>query len=406
MFETIAGNKPAAKREPGGETETSVGIRLTREVEHASGFSNFRSNLKDFLTEKQVTVRGGGPGFLPDTRFGTGWKDNLKDFFRPLPASAKRTTDGSLLVEWQPWYRELWQNIRDRISPPKLPPLELTSKPVPVREIWSRNPRFKGVQAVSLLVHVVLIMLIVAPFVPGVLQKTQAKKLDTLLTPLDISPYTPKLPKGAKKAGGGGGGGERNPIPASRGKLPKFSWTQFTPPAVKPPDNAKLAMTPTVLGPPDLKLPSPNMANWGDPLAKAITDSSGPGSGAGIGSGCCGGVGSGQGGGVGPGNGWGTGGGYPSAGTNGYGDITCIYCPQPAYSDEAVKTKFQGTVLVHVLVTPDGRAANIRIVKGIGMGLDEKVIEAVRTWRFKPSTGPNGKPTTAVVDIEVGFRLL
>ena len=165
-------------------------------------------------------------------------------------------------------------------------------------------------------------------------------------------------------------------------------------------------MTPTVLGPPELKLPSPNAANWGDPLAKVITTSSGPGSGAGIGSGCCGGVGSGQGGGVGPGQGWGTGGGFPSAGTNGYGDIVCIYCPPPTFSDEAVETKMQGTVLVQVTVTPDGRASDIHVLKGLSMGLDEKVIEAVRTWRFKPSTGPNGRPTTAVTNIEVGFRLL
>jgi protein TonB len=404
MFEMAERNDVKRQASLGGDDY--LGTRLAREAEHTSGFSSFWSNLKDFLTEKPVKMHGGGEGFLPSTDFGGGWKDNLKDFFHPLPASARQATDGSLLVEWKPWYQELWQNIRDTISPPKLPPLEITSKPVPVREIWSRNPRFKGVQAVSLLIHIAIIVLIVAPFLPAVMQKTQAKKLDTLLTPLDISPYTPKLPKGATKAGGGGGGGEHNPIPASRGKLPKFSWTQFTPPSVKPPENPKLAMTPTVLGPPELKLPSPNMANWGDPLAKAISDSSGPGSGAGIGSGCCGGVGSGQGGGVGPGNGWGTGGGYPSAGTNGYGDITCLYCPSPTFSDEAVKTKMQGTVLVQVTVTPDGHAADIRILKGIGMGLDEKVIEAVRTWRFKPSMGPNGRPATAVADIEVGFRLL
>jgi protein TonB len=404
MLETAERNE-VKHRTPSG-AEYQLGNRLAREAEHTSAFSSFWSNLKDFLTEKPVTVRGGGDGFLPDTDFGTGWKDNLKDFFRPLPAAARRATDGSLLVEWEPWYHELWQNIRDIISPPKLPPLEITSKPVPVREIWSRNPRFKGVQAVSLLIHVALIVLIVAPFVPAVIQKTQAKKLDTLLTPLDISPYTPKLPKGANKAGGGGGGGERNPIPASRGKLPKFSWTQFTPPSVKPPENPKLAMTPTVLGPPELKLPSPNMSNWGDPLAKAITDSSGPGSGAGIGSGCCGGVGSGQGGGVGPGNGWGTGGGYPAAGTNGYGDITCIYCPLPPYSDEAVKTKFQGAVTLQVTVTPDGRATDIRVVKGVGMGLDEQAVQSVRSWRFKPSVGPNGRTVTATAIIEVTFRLL
>ncbi len=242
---------------------------------------------------------------------------------------------------------------------------------------------------------------------PGVLQPTtEAKNSEVLLTPLDISPYTPKLPHGAKKAGGGGGGGAHDPIPASRGKLPKFSTMQFTPPSVTPPQNPKLAMTPTVLGPPDLKLPSPNAANWGDPLAKTFNNSNGPGSGGGIGSGSGGGVGSGNGGGVGPGEGWGTGGGAPMAGTNGYGDVNCLYCPDPTYSDDAVKVKVQGTVLLQIVVSPEGRPTSIRVLKGIGLGLDEKAIETVRTWRLKPAVGPNGRAAAVTVNVEVQFRLL
>ena len=165
-------------------------------------------------------------------------------------------------------------------------------------------------------------------------------------------------------------------------------------------------MTPTVLGPPELRLPSPNMPNWGDPLAKGITDSGGPGGGGGIGTGCCGGVGSGQGAGVGPGEGWGTGGGAPGAGTNGYGEPACLYCPSPSFSDEAVKAKYQGVVLLRVVVTVDGRATNIQVVKGLGVGLDEKAVEAVRGWKFRPAIGPNGRPAAVTTLIEVTFRLL
>ena len=345
-------------------------------------------------------------GFIPEKVFQNSWWDNLKDFFRPIPAEMRRETDGTMILEWKPWYWRIWQNVRDAISPPKLPPLEITSKPVAVRELWSKDPYSKSTQTISLLVHAVVILLIVGPILHHVIQQQNAAKSAVLLTPIDISPYTAKLPHGAKKAGGGGGGGEHNPIPASRGKLPKFSTMQFTPPEVKPPVNPKLAMTPTVLGPPDLKLPSPNMANWGDPLAKTSTDSSGPGSGGGIGSGSGGGVGSGNGGGVGPGQGWGTGGGAPMAGTSGYSDVTCLYCPDPTYSDDAVKVKVQGTVLLQVVVGPDGRPTSVRVTKGIGLGLDEKAIETVRTWRFKPSIGPNGRPATTTVNVEVQYRLL
>ena len=169
--------------------------------------------------------------------------------------------------------------------------------------------------------------------------------------------------------------------------------------------NPRLTATPTLIGPPDLKLPSPNLPNYGDPLARIITDSNGPGSGGGIGSGSGGGIGSGTGGGLGPGSGGGTGGGVYNAGTGGYGIPSCLYCPDPKYSEEARKVKFMGTVVVQAIVNADGHATNIQVVHDPGMGLAEKAIEAVKTWQFKPALGPNGKPAATVVPIEVQFRL-
>jgi protein TonB len=384
--------------------------RLAREARgRESGFKVFVSNLKDYFTERPVKLHGDASSpFLVDQQLKGTFSENLRDFFKPLPPEARGPSDGRMAVDLLPWYKTFVRDVRDLISPPKLPPLEVTSKPVPVRDIWTKNSQFSRVQMGSFAVHATLFLLIVAPFLSHMFSTpaTLAKNTPIILTPIDISPYAAKLPAGAKKAGGGGGGGEHNPLPASKGRLPKFSWTQFTPPAVKPPENPKLAMTPTVLGPPDLHLPSPNMPNWGDPLSKSISDSSGPGSGAGIGSGCCGGVGSGQGGGVGPGEGWGTGGGAPSAGTNGYGTPTCILCPAPAYSDEAVKVKHQGVVVLSVVISADGRATGIQVVKGLGVGLDQKAIEAVRGWRFNPAKGPNGRPAATTTLIEVDFRLL
>jgi len=183
--------------------------------------------------------------------------------------------------------------------------------------------------------------------------------------------------------------------------------TQLTPPMVTLKNlNPRMSAVPTVLGPPDLKLPSPDLPNYGDPLAASITDSSGTGTGSGIGNGNGGGVGSGEGGGVGPGEGGGTGGGVFRPGTGGVGYPSCLYCPRPSYSDEARKAKYQGTVLLQAVITPDGRGIEIQVVKGLGLGLDEKAVEAVKGWRFKPAVGPDGKPVATLVPIEVTFRLL
>jgi periplasmic protein TonB len=386
-----------------GRSTTEPTLRIGRlpSPVRASHLKSFLSNVLDFLVERPAKLRAGQVTAFDVPKFGAGVGENLKEWLRSGPRGAVRS---DLLVNWNAGFGSLWQNLRDAIFPPKLPPLQVSSKPVPVPEIWSKNTQFTRVQALSIAFHVVVLVLIIVPLLPVLMSPptTQAK---TYVTDINLSPYLPKLPAAAKRAGGGGGGGEHNPVPASRGAAPKFSWTQITPPAVRPPENPKLAATPTLLGPPELKVPTPNAPNWGDPLAKLTNDSSGPGSGGGIGSGSGGGVGSGDGGGLGPGHGWGTGGGYPSAGTGGYGTPGCLYCPKPEFSEEAMKAKYQGTVVLMAVITADGRAINITVAKGLGLGLDEKAVEAVRTWRFTPARGPDGRPTAVSVPIEVVFRL-
>jgi TonB family protein len=184
----------------------------------------------------------------------------------------------------------------------------------------------------------------------------------------------------------------------NRGKLPKFQWTQFTPPQVKIQNpNPKLPMDPSLLGPPDLRVSNINAPTFGDPLANGVSESLGHGNGTGIGSG--------SGGGLGPGEGGGTGGGAFRAGINGVGMPTCIYCPDPQYSDEARKAKYQGVVVLMVIITLDGRATDIHVAKSPGLGLDQKAIEAVRQWKFRPAIGPGGKAVPTQVPIEVTFRL-
>lgn len=361
------------------------------------------SNLKAFLFEKPVKVsRMEGAPFVR-AGYGAGFWENFRELFRPVPAAA-RHAHSRMAVEWKPARTQFWENLRDLIAPPKMPPLKLSSPPVEVRPIWTKREGLQRAQALSLTFHALLIVLIAVPLVHHMTQDVAPVKASTEI--IDISPYLSKLPPGKDKAGGGGGGGERNPVPTTKGRLPRFAMQQLSPPALVRNPNPKLPVEATVIVPPEIKVPNPAMPNYGDPLASIISNSQGPGSGGGFGTGSGGGVGSGSGGGVGPGTGGGIGGGAFRAGAGGVGYASCAYCPQPKYTEEARKAKLQGVVLLRVIITPDGRATNIQVVKGLGLGLDEEAIRAVKEWRFKPSLGPDGRPIPAWNTIEVNFRLL
>ena len=386
-----------------GLNSKKMPILLEEQETWAGGFF---SRLNSYLTErpKKLPPGVGNAKLFVDASFGAGFLDNLKDALASVPAAARRPTNSRMIVEVKPWYAIFWENLRDTIAPPKLPPLKLTSKPIPVKSIWSKNPQIERTHLISFAVHVLVIALLLTPGVMELTSTVQARRIE--LTATDIAPYVPKQ-AGAKKAQGGGGGGERSNVPASKGKAPRFSMNQqLAPPTVVQRNlNAALQVEPTLYGPPEIRLPSSNLPNWGDPLAAGLTGSSGPGSGSGIGSGSGGGIGSGEGAGFGEGSGGGTGGGVFNAGTGGVSYAACLYCPHPEYSEEGYKAKYQGTVLLRVLITAEGKAANIAVSKGVGLGLDEKAIERVRTWRFKPSIGPNGKPVAAWNTVEVVFRL-
>ncbi len=303
-----------------------------------------------------------------------------------------------------PWYKTFVQNVKEMINPPKLPPLEITSRPVAVKDIWGLYGRQKKSFFMSTGVQGVILLLLIAAFSNKAVQQ-QVKQVATLIAPIDIAPYQPKAAPKKDLMGGGGGGGDRSPLPASKGKLPKQSLRQFTPPmAVVNNPNPKLTMDPSIIVPPDVTLPNVNMAQYGDPLAKIGPASNGQGSGGGIGSGSGGGVGSGKGGGFGPGEGGGVGGGVFRVG-GGVSAPVLLFKVEPEYSEEARKAKYQGTVLLYIEVDPNGHATNIRVQRSLGLGLDEKAIEAVKKWKFRPGA-KDGKAVTVAATIVVIFRLL
>jgi len=219
----------------------------------------------------------------------------------------------------------------------------------------------------------------------------------------DVSPYI--LPPSASKSGGGGGGGDRDKLQASKGILPRFSREQLAPPAVViRNENPELPVEPTVVVPPEVNLRLPLAGLLGDPLSSNVSmPSNGTGAGGGIGSGSGGGVGSGRGPGVGPGWGGGIGGGAYHVG----GGVTAprvIYAPDPEFSEEARKAKFQGTVVLWIVVGVDGRPHDIGVSRSLGMGLDEKAIDAIRQWRFEPGR-KDGIAVAVQVNVEVSFHL-
>ncbi len=301
-----------------------------------------------------------------------------------------------------PWYRSLWSNLRE-FARPDNGPLDITSKPVLVKDIWGQYGRQKKswVMSVAFQSAAVLLLATVAT------TKVAPQKVRTVLTLIapDLSAYEPKAAPKHDLMGGGGGGGDRSVLPASKGQLPKVSLKQFTPPmAMVNNPNPRLTMEPSIIAPPDVNLPQVNMAQYGDPLAKIGPPSNGPGSGGGIGSGSGGGVGSGKGGGFAPGEGGGVGGGVFRVG-GGVSAPTVLFKVDPEYSEEARKAKYQGTVLLSIEVDTSGRATNIQVVRSLGLGLDEKAIEAVKKWKFKPGI-KDGKPVMVAATIEVNFRLL
>lgn len=293
-----------------------------------------------------------------------------------------------------PWYKSLISNVRDLIRPPKLPTLEVTSKPVEVGSIWGA---YQGgetrSQAVSVLIHAAALAFLLAIF-----QSPTVRKKMTDGTTIYLENWKPKVPQAQKKAQGGGGGGQHTPQPVNRGAAPKFAPKPFVPPAIAVP-KPLLPVVPTITA----QAPVIYADNYGDPSAISKLLSGGPGVN-GFGTGTGRGIGSGDGNGYGPGSGGGVGGGVYQIG----GEVSepiPIYKPEPEYSEDARRAKYSGTVLLSVVIDANGNTRDIHVIRPLGLGLDEKAIAAVSRWRFRPAMKGN-HPVAVQAQIEVNFRLL
>ena len=300
----------------------------------------------------------------------------------------------------EPIWTSLWGRIQDVFFPVKLPPLELTSTPIPVPDRMSvrANPWAIGISTTLnisiLLLAIWLGIRVVHNIVSPPVQATN----------IDVGAYN--APKSDIAAGGGGGGGDRSIVEANKGKLPDRIKDPITPVQPQTLDKPKLPEPPAINVQKDIQLPdNMNMPMIGMHSSSNITiASAGSGNGAGMGSGSGGGMGSGGGNGYGPGYGGNYGGGVYTVGGR-ISSPEIIHSVEAEFSDEARRAKYQGVCLISLIVDAQGNPQDIHVSRALGMGLDEKAIEAIRQYKFKPALKDGKTPVPVQLNIEVDFRL-
>lgn len=249
-------------------------------------------------------------------------------------------------------------------------------------------------QAVSILVHAlaigVLVLLSGRVFVTPPYR--QSREIEPLLSPHLKSILFGETPSGRGK------GGNHDVLPPSSGQLPPRSPIVLVRPHIPEQREVELPVEPTIFDP-NSQITNRHVRDLGLPWMKERNLSNGPGGGNTIGDkdGTT----------VGTSDRDGEGGqsDYDGPYSPGMTPVKCLYCPDPEYTDEARHEKLQGSVTLRVLVTKDGRPGQIKIVKGIGLGLDERSIAAVRSWKFQPARDANKNPISQWVTVETTYRL-
>jgi periplasmic protein TonB len=255
--------------------------------------------------------------------------------------------------------------------------------------------RNRRAQCVSAGFHVAIIVLFVFALASG-----PATRSLHPFTPVGVGhtllPYFPPMRAiNRPSLGSDGSGGGRDLRPARFGNLAPGSSMPLAPPRLMHNEQAVLPAPPAVFDP-NAPASVPVVTNLGLPWMTSDTNSAGRGRGHGFGEG--------DGDTMGDGSGNGTGddrGPY----TNVVAPVTCIYRPQPGYTEEARKAKLQGRLLLQVLVGADGRTGRVRVLQGLGMGLDESAVAAVRSWKFSPARDAAKRAVPSWVTVETRFQL-
>ncbi len=322
---------------------------------------------------------------------------DLKLTAKPDPTALDNLVD--LPTPFSSLITQIRTGIDDVLHPKEK--FEASVAPVEVKDVWSAHSQ-SAPGMVSLATHVIVIVLVMFPlFGTGF----DPLEITETFIPLVAPQLILTLPQEDEQSGGGGGGGLLEETPPALGELPEADDEQLVPPSPEILNfDPILVAAPTVVVP---QLADPEqtieLAMLGAIDGIPGPPSAGPGVGGGIGTGQGRGVGEGSGPGVGEGEGGGFGGGVFSIG-GGVTTPTLLAQTLPEYSEEARKAKYQGTVILETIVRRDGTVEVVRVTRSLGFGLDDKAIEAVSKWRFRPGMR-NGQPVDVALKIEVNFNL-
>ena len=264
---------------------------------------------------------------------------------------------------------------------------------------FDRARQSSRAQAISFLTHAAVIaalaLMAMHPFKTAKTPDTAAARvLERLRFP---SHFFSSSTSAAPDPGAGSGGG-RVRIPTTAGNLLPLASIQLVRPSLPPKQDVHMPVPPTIFDAAAAPVLTP-VDKIGLPWMKEESNSPGPGDSDTVGSG------PGHTMGDGPRDGPGGQSESPSRYRAGVTRPSCVYCPDPQYTDEAREAKLQGKVTLQVLVGADGRAAQIRIVQGIGLGLDERAAQAIRGWKFVPAHDAARRVVPAWVVVEAVFRL-
>lgn len=220
----------------------------------------------------------------------------------------------------------------------------------------------------------------------------KARQVSSPVPPVRKTPAPPRAVEPPKPV-------EPPKIDPPRIEAPRVEPPKPEPPRVEPPNAPPQAVQAPVV-------PSPtDLANKAGVLNQppAAVASAGPGTGGGVGTGAGAGIDGGRGGGIGPGTGGGTGGGpfQPGAGIS---PPALVREVKPLYTEEGRRRSIEGDVVLEVVVRRDGSVGNVRVIRHLGAGLDERAMDAVRQWRFTPARR-QGAPVDVVVEVSVDFKL-
>jgi periplasmic protein TonB len=311
------------------------------------------------------------------------------------PVRETRLCGFTLRASSDSWFGRVRENFWQLFVSAGLAPTSANGAPIHLLK-FERSTRRGRAQTLSLLTHGAVIAMISLVASRAVHDKAEPKPQVTVS--IGTLVYRPETDRFATKPslGPSSGGGEHAALPATHGFLVPGSSIQLAPPRL--PDNANhlLPITATIL---DAQAP-PVVAPQNDlglPWMLDNTKSGGPGD-RGIGAGKDGGMGDHE----------GPGGGEGESNLPYSREVlapTCVVCPYPVYTDEARHAKMQGAVTLRVLVGPDGRTSEIRVMRGVGFGLDERAVQTVRGWKFNPARDANRRAIAAWVTIEAVFRL-